>query len=399
MGLKMADLFYNATINQLRSFKEDIRLHVVHPSYVGQHRILEDFLASPSTIYVRFVGHDLSAAQLDEQYQAAFATQMNGTSAPVAVIILDECDRAATHQLEFFLERMLSAVSKVQIWLLTRSVPEYIYRNAGLRKQSRFIPADSSLMLVDYAQQSPDKMLLEVQSLGSGRVMLNGRLVDNWDGTLPRALFFYLVDRGMTTRSQIFDTFWPNLTTREATNVFHVTKRKISEVLGVDLTVYWSGFYHISADIQLSYDTVLFSEMLTDSAVLPIDEAIPLFSSAIALYQGDFLTSMDMPWVQKRRDELRMSYGEVLNSLAKAVEQQGEIEQALGLYVRASSTNRQREDIARSIMSLYAEMGMIDDAMATYNRLADELDQKLGVPPSKETEELIVKIRNDPTTA
>jgi DNA-binding SARP family transcriptional activator len=399
MGLKMADLFYNATINQLRSFKEDIRLHVVHPSYAGQHRILEDFLASPSTIYVRFVGHDLSAAQLDEQYQAAFATQMNGTSAPVAVIILDECDRAATHQLEFFLEKMLSAVSKVQIWLLTRSVPEYIYRNAGLRKQSRFIPADSSLMLVDYAQQSPDKMLLEVQSLGSGRVMLNGRLVDNWDGTLPRALFFYLVDRGMTTRSQIFDTFWPNLTTREATNVFHVTKRKISEVLGVDLTVYWSGFYHISADIQLSYDTVLFSEMLTDSAVLPIDEAIPLFSSAIALYQGDFLTSMDMPWVQKRRDELRMSYGEVLNSLAKAVEQQGEIEQALGLYVRASSTNRQREDIARSIMSLYAEMGMIDDAMATYNRLADELDQKLGVPPSKETEELIVKIRNDPTTA
>jgi DNA-binding SARP family transcriptional activator len=149
----------------------------------------------------------------------------------------------------------------------------------------------------------------------------------------------------------------------------------------------------------LSYDTVLFSEMITDSAVLPIEQATPLFSGAIALYQGDFLTLMDMPWVQKRREELRMSYGEVLTSLAKALEQQGEKDKALGLYVRASNTNPQREDIARSIMSLYVEMGMLADAVSTYDRLAEELDQNLGVPPSKETEVLISKIRNDPTTA
>jgi DNA-binding SARP family transcriptional activator len=399
MGLKMDDLFYGAAVNQLRNFKENIRLHVVHPGYAGQHRILEGFLESPATAYVRFVGDDLSLAQLEEQYQSAAAAEKDAKPTPAELVILDECDRAGTNQLELFLEKLLVANGKSHVWLLSRIVPEYIYRNPTLRKQSRFVPADASLMLVDYAQQSPDRMLLEVQSLGSGRVLLNGRLVDNWDGTLPRALFFYLVDRGMTTRSQIFDTFWPNLTTREATNVFHVTKRKISEVLGIDLTVYWSGFYRISADIQLSYDTVLFSEIITDSAVLSMEEAAPLFSSAIALYQGDFLTSMDMPWVQKRRDELKTTYGEVLNSLAKAMEQQGEREKALGLYVRASSTNRQREDIARSIMSLYAEMGMMADALSTYERLADELDKKLGVPPSKETEELIAKIRNDSALA
>jgi DNA-binding SARP family transcriptional activator len=396
----MGDLFYDTAARQLRSFKENIRLHVVHPNYAGQHRILEEFLKSPSTVYVRFVGQDLSRQELEEQYRIAFAAQTaNNSSTPVELLILDECDRAGTNQLELFLEKVLSEMDKTQIWLLTRSVPEYIYRNPILRDQSRFVPADSSLMFEDYAQQSPDKMLLEVQSLGSGRVMLNGRLVDNWDGTLPRALFFYLVDRGMTTRSQIFDTFWPNLSTREATNVFHVTKRKISEVLGIDLTVYWSGFYHISSDIQLSYDTILFSEMITDSAVLPIEQATPLFSGAIALYQGHFLTSMDMPWVQKRREELRMSYGEVLTSLAKALEQQGEKDKALGLYVRASNTNPQREDIARSIMNIYAEMGMLADAVSTYDRLAEELDQNLGVPPSKETEVLISKIRANPTTA
>jgi two-component SAPR family response regulator len=224
--------------------------------------------------------------------------------------------------------------------------------------------------------------------------MLNGRLVDNWDGTLPRALFFYLIDRGMTTRSEIFETFWPNLTVREATNVFHVTKRKISEVLGVDLTLYWSGFYRISSDIQLNYDTALFSEMITDSAVASSEKAIRFLSNAISLYQGNFLTSMDMDWVKSRRDELHVTYGEALASLARALELRGQKQEALGLYIRASVTNPQREDIARSIMSLYADMDNLEDAEATYTRLVDELDRTLGVPPAKETQELINRIRD-----
>ena len=40
----------------------------------------------------------------------------------------------------------------------------------------------------------------------------------------------------MVTRDEIFETFWPGLPTKEATNVFHVTKRKISERLGYELT-------------------------------------------------------------------------------------------------------------------------------------------------------------------
>jgi DNA-binding SARP family transcriptional activator len=165
-------------------------------------------------------------------------------------------------------------------------------------------------------------------------------------------------------------------------------------VLGVDLTFYWSGFYRLSSDIQLSYDANLFSEMATESAVASPDESIELLSRAISLYQGSFLNSLDMPWVHKRREELNSTYGEVLASLAKMLEQKGDKEAALGLYVRASVTNRQREDIARSVMSLYAEMNMVADAEATYQRLEEELDQTLGVAPSKETQELLSKIRS-----
>jgi len=391
----MVDFITESIAQQMQGLEADIRVLVAHPGYAGQHQFLDRFLRAQSAVYTRFEGRDLTRVQLHDQYLAARTAQENDkTPDRVEWLIFDECDRAAPDELGRFVEDVLAVADQGCVLLLTRSVPEYIYSNPVLRQQTRFIPSVSSLMLVDYAQQKPDKVLLEVRALGSGRVMLNGRLIDNWDGTLPRALFFYLVDRGMTTRSQIFDTFWPNLSVREATNVFHVTKRKISEVLGVDLTVYWSGFYHLSSDIQLSYDAVLFSEIITDSAVAPPEQAIPLFHNAIALYQGHFLTSMDMPWIQKRRNELTLSYSEILASLARALEQRGEKENALGLYVRASSINRQREDIARSLITLYAEMGMRVDAEAAYDRLAEELDQTLGVPPSKETQQLIAKIRD-----
>ena len=391
----MVDLAHDVAIGQLSDIRDDVQLVIMHPGYAAQHRILERYLGERSTVYVRFEGLELTSEQLDEQLESALLVQADDrTLGSVATLILDECDRADPADLDHFLEVIFPKLTNGRTIIFTRSVPQYIYRNAELRTQSRFIPSEPSLMLVDYAQLNQGKVLLEVSSLGSGRVILNGRLVDNWDGTLPRALFFYLIDRGMTTRSEIFDTFWPNLSIREATNVFHVTKRKISEVLGVDLTLYWSGFYRISSDIQLSYDTALFSEMITDSAVAPSEKAIRFLTNAISLYQGNFLTSMDMGWVKNRRDELLVTYGEALASLAKGLELRGQKPEALGLYVRASVTNPQREDIARSIMNLYADMHMADDAIATYQRLEEELDRSLGVPPSKETQELMLKIRS-----
>jgi two-component SAPR family response regulator len=251
------------------------------------------------------------------------------------------------------------------------------------------VPVEETLMLWDYAQRSDrSKVLLEVRALGTGHVLRDGKSVENWDGLLPRSLFFYLVDKGMTTRNDIFDTFWPNLSIREATNVFHVTKRKISEVLGADLTEYWSGFYHISPDIELSYDVVGFSELLQNSAVASLEDSGEMLRSALSLYRDDFLTSLDMDWVANRRDELRQSYGDVLIGLAKVMKQQGQNQDALGLLLRAAVTSPQREDVARDAMILYREMDMMEDALRVYQRLKNELLDKLGVAPNHQLQEL-----------
>jgi DNA-binding SARP family transcriptional activator len=388
----MINLSQAHVVQQLQELDVNTRLVMVHPGYVQQHMLLKLLLDETGTVYVRFDGANLAGRQLDAQLATALAGQVESLRR-VKTLVLDECDRADARAFDAFLPDLMSRMGSGRVVVLSRAVPQCVLRDDGLRSRARFVPVDEGLMLLDYARQSDPATLLEVYSLGSGRILLNGQSVDNWDGVLPRSLFFYLIDRGMTTRSEIFETFWPALSTREATNVFHVTKRKISEVLGMDLTVYWSGFYRISPDIKLSYDAALFSEMIQDSAVASMDDARRLLERAISLYRCDFLTSVEMEWVHKRRRELLESYGEALISLAKMVEKSGEPARALGLYLRAALTNPQREDLARSIMLLYQELGSHEDAIATYQRLEGELERSLGVSPAPQLQELLESIR------
>ncbi len=388
----MITLSQEHVLQQLQELDSSTRLVIVHPNYVPQHLLLNPLMNETGVVYVRFDGVNLAEHQLETQLKAALASQSESLR-KVKTLVLDECDRANVNALDAFLPRLAAQLSSGRVMVVSREVPQCVLNDEQLRSQSRFVPVDEAVMLSDYAHQTDGTALLEVRALGSGRILLNGKHVDNWDGVLPRSLFFYLIDRGMTTRSEIFETFWPNLSTREATNVFHVTKRKISEVLGLDLTVYWSGFYRIAPDIKLSYDAALFSEMIQDSAVASAEEAKRLLERAISLYRCDFLTSVEMDWVVKRRKELLESYGEALISLAKMMEKSGEIARALGLYVRAALTNPRREDLARSIMMLYHELGMPEDAIATYARLEQELERSLGVSPAPQLQELLASIQ------
>lgn len=392
----MYSLSHQLAAQQLRDIGSDARLIIIHPSYVQQHLIFTELLQEENFVYVRLDGKGLTGAEIEQQVEQALEDQ-TGTLrlAGVRYLVLDECDCADGAALDKYFTQVLSQMDGGTLVLLTREMPRPLLEDATLREQAVFVPSDETLMLWDYARRdATQSTLLEVRALGTGRVLINGGSVDNWDGALPRSLFFYLVDRGMTTRNDIFETFWPNLSVREATNVFHVTKRKINEVLGVDLTAYWSGFYRISPEIELSYDVVQFSELLQSSVVQAADEAVETLSRAISLYRDNFLTSLDMAWVVDRRRELRQSHGEALIGLAKAV---GDT-QALGYYLRALNISPQREDVAHSAMMLYQSMGQPEDALRVYARLKDELAQSLGVSPARYLQELAQEIEQGGAT-
>ncbi|MEQ8674389.1 MAG: bacterial transcriptional activator domain-containing protein [Aggregatilineales bacterium] len=382
-------------VEQLHNLPDQVRLIAVHPNYASQHLILAEFLDTDA-VYIRFNGKKLSRDDLMEQLKTSLQEQINSTDpADAKFLILDEVDRAKLPELDKFLPMLIEILGDSRAILLSRQIPQSFISHAKLAGKTSFIPTSDAFMLSDYTNRQTDSILLEVRSFGEGRVLLNGKEVNNWDGVLPRALFFYLVDRGMVTRNEIFDTFWPNLTVREATNVFHVTKRKISEVLGIDLTAYWSGFYRISPDIELSYDVISFTDTVQRSGIANDGDAMDLLEQADQLYGGDFLNGMTMPWVLNRRVELAQDYGEALAGLAKAKEDAGHHREALGLYLRAAANNRNREDIITSIMNLYHELGMHADALIAYERLTEGLRLDLGVLPAPHIQALATSIRHE----
>ncbi len=323
------------------------------------------------------------------QFQQTLNEQVGSTSlGGVNNLVLDEVDQIPEEALTEFLDEIYPSIADSgRVILIGRRVPAWVNTSDSIRSAARLVPVDNELMLCDYLDTAETSQRLEVHSFGTGRVYLNGRSIETWDGVLPRSLFFYLVDRGMTTRDDIFKVFWPNLTTKEATNVFHVTKRKISEVLGVDLTTYGSGFYHISASIELSYDVSSFARLAQNSQAEEPEEARQMLEQAVKLYQGEFLKTLELPWTQRRRRDLLQTYGEILATLAQMAKDDGDLNLSLGYYERSATTSPQREDLVYNIMCIYDELGLPQDALNSYDRLKRDLEETLSVQPNSQLQD------------
>lgn len=248
-----------------------------------------------------------------------------------------------------------------------------------------------------FSKEETPRPQLEVYAFGRGHAIANGREITNWDGALPRNLFFYFVDNPLVTRDQIFDVFWPKLTVKDATNVYHVTKRKITERISMnvddddnyELTNYSAGFYLPSDKVVRHYDVFDFEEAI-ERALISDDahEQEVLFSHAIDIYKAPFLHTVKLPWVEARREQLQEMYAEALIGMARLQVAKEAWELALGFYVRALKEVPQREDIHRDAMQMYINLGRNDDAKAQYKALTDHLKKTVGVPPSNESQEL-----------
>lgn len=235
---------------------------------------------------------------------------------------------------------------------------------------------------------------IEVFAFGRGHVLVNGQPITNWDGALPRNLFFFFLDRPLVTRDEIFEVFWPALSVKEATNVFHVTKRKITERINMkvqqsgsfELTQYNSGFYLPSDKVVRHYDVSDFVESV-EKGIVATDEREQqyLFARAIDLYKAPFLQTIEMEWVINRREQLRMMYAQALIGMGRLCAGDGDDRRALGYLTRALKETPEREDIHRQVMSLYVKLDMPDDAVAQYHHLANYLDDTLRVSPARET--------------
>jgi DNA-binding SARP family transcriptional activator len=350
------------------------------------NNFIEDFEAS----YDGF-GQNLRAALTSKSkapdLAAAMGEDLSTLSDKPFTLLLDQFDRLPEKDET---KRFMEA--------LTERIPPQAQLIINAREQA-YLPwfdlvseKRASVMGAEYVPEeapppvvTPEVPVVEVFSLGRGYTLVNGAPVTHWDGELPKNLFFFFMDHPLVTRDQIFDVFWPTLSVKEATNVFHVTKRKINERLGYDLTQYASGFYSHNEKVQIYYDVAAFSTSIEDAMMADEREEARHWQQAVDLYRAPFLHRLEMDWAIERRKDLRTQHAQALIGLGRIKQANQEIDLALKYYGRALRETPEREDIHRQVMELHYQRGETDKAVAQFRQLERSLRDTLNITPSPET--------------
>ncbi len=377
-------------LTQLNQLDSKMKVIYIHPNFDLCKPLFAEI--KNQSIYFSLQGEQVTYEQLQEQYQT-FAEGGPKLTAKT-ILIIDETDRAIEADLLRFLHDLL-AKFRGRIMLAGRTTLTGLFADEHLNALTAVLPIHDQTLFRDLSQDvNSSEHIVEVHSFGVGRCFINGKEITSWDGILPRALFFYFIDRGMVSRDEIFQVFWPQFSASEATNVFHVTKRKIKDILGFELTSYGTSLYYIASNIRLIYDVSIFTKNISDlDMVIDEKEYFEASQQIMTLYKGDFLSELDMPWVVRRRNDLRQNYCEMLVQVAKYYEAHGEKERALTRYLQALSSNVCREDLTLSVMKLYQHFGMKADALSIYARLERELNDTLGVVPARQLQDFATSLK------
>lgn len=337
-----------------------------------------------------------SASEIGE----ALAADLAALKLERVVLYLDELDRIS--QDEEFCQFMNAVIAnlpdKAQLVINSRLLTYDPWISWVNRDEVVVLGTEHRSSNLLFAKASSLKPQLEIYAFGRGHAVSNGFEISSWDGALPRNLFFYFIDNPLVTRDQIFEIFWPKLSVRDATNVFHVTKRKITERISAyvednknyELTKYSTGFYVPSDKIVRHYDVADFEQAM-EGALLSSErhERELLYLRAIEIYKAPFLHPLRLPWVEARRNQLKSLFAEALIGMARLKTDQRLWEEALGYYARALKEAPQREDIHRGAMRMYINLGRNADARQQYTLLERLLKRTLGVKPSSETQTLL----------
>ena len=353
-----------------------------------RYDVIVDLLHNPQTAYLRLVAGAGSEPQILAQIRRACVEQ-GAVLAELRALILDEADHADAETLAQALRVLIAQHPQLRIIVVARQITRSLLMQPILQGVVSAYPP-----IVVHASQQPHT--LSVDAYGRGRVWLDSQAVLAWDGALPRNLFFFLVDRGMATRNEIFAIFWPNMSVKEATNVFHVTKRKIGELLQMDLTIYSSGYYCIAPTLDLRYDVRRFAHLVQQGEIAQTPQvAIKLLQEAIEVARSAYLVDVRIPWFVERRRQLRQALSDALMLFAQSWHRLGDDELALSLLLRATVSDLGREDIVQRVMALYHNRGMTAQALQVYERLRAYLQDVRQQTPNAKLTAYAQKIRDN----
>ena len=330
-----------------------------------------------------------------EQVIEAFIRELMDIQEKPVILVLDEYDRSDSaddvQQLIYHLSGRLPEHCRIVI--NSRTMPRLPWI-AMIAQKRALILADDVIVDRDfYGEMHAGAHELEVFGLGPGFVISSGKMIDSWEGHLPRLLFFFALDKPVVTRSEICRAFWPDLDVDQAVNVFHVTKRRLHKAMEfeIDILEHEEGYYRISPQLAVDYDVMQFVSSLMDARAHADGRPFERWQRVVDLYRGPYLQGHDDAWILERRRDYRAGYIEALNAMAQIRLGDERPEHALSLLLRASDEDPLHSETHQQILRLYAQLGRRSEAAAFHQRVVEALD-RAGLVPDTDALEAYAEI-------
>jgi predicted ATPase/DNA-binding SARP family transcriptional activator len=225
-------------------------------------------------------------------------------------------------------------------------------------------------------------------TFGGNPVVAEGRA----SGRARELLAFLAAHPDGRTKEEVGVAFWPDATTEQVKNSFHVTLHRLRKLLGSPDSVTADGARYL-LNVQHAVESRRFETAMT--AALRSGD-IPSLEAALALYRGDYLQGEDAgEWCLPIRAQLRQFHLRGLFALGQAQEARGRYTDAAETYTRVLAREPFHEAACRQLMICRARLGARSESLLLYRQLEQRLRDDLQAAPERETSALYQRLRQN----
>jgi DNA-binding SARP family transcriptional activator len=206
-------------------------------------------------------------------------------------------------------------------------------------------------------------------------------------------------------KETLIEDLWPDEKPGSGEQNFKTTLQRLRRTLEADINPKFGSSYIHLHNNQIFLDEMLCRVDLKRFIVLSREgrerekegktsEALDCFSQAIGLYQGDFIPEERYAlWVERRREELRNIYWDLLFRSACLQEQAGSFKKAVACLKQAIEADPLQEEAYRRLMSIYSGKKIYNEAFRVFESCKKALKAGLDSPPDPLTVALYQGIR------
>jgi LuxR family maltose regulon positive regulatory protein len=249
---------------------------------------------------------------------------------------------------------------------------------------------------------------LRIETLGGFRVFRGDSLIkdEEWDRIQPKELLKLIVSYGAKgiPKEALVDQLWPEERPRSAESNFKTTLQRLRKSLEPDIDKDFGSSYIYLHDNRVildqdlcQVDAVQFLSLIKNGEekekASDVKGALSLYTEAMELYKGDFLPEeVYLPEVDRKREELKGAYIDLLQRSANLHERRGALRKAIDCHKKAIQADPLFEESYQKLMTLYSSKGLYNEAIRTYEACKKAVKAELKTKPDPMTTALYNKV-------